>query len=192
MSDRARAGWWLVAGSALCLVLAFTPLQPVHAQPPVPTAPFSQIVAADPADYAGYRVKLTYTGTQSKTTPTLLLHGPAVSPDVAGFLPFRFPGVHYGNDDARVQPLAVSSASIERFVRGLQERPDLHTRGTADAVISLMIARPSGSASLVFEHLADEIDADQILNVMEAAIRAEPAGTRNLFIRFRNFTIGPH
>lgn len=184
---------WFVAVSALCAaVLALHEPPRASAQTPGQTAPFSQIVASDPADYAGYRIKLTYTGPQTKTTPTLLLHGPAAAPDVADFLPFRSPAVHYGNDEARVQALEVSAGSIERFVRGLTERPELQTRGTPAEVLSLMIARPATPSPVVFEHLADELDADQVLNVAEAAIRAEPVGTRNLFIRFRNFTIGPH
>lgn len=157
------------------------------------TAPFSSIVAADPAEYTGYKIKLTYTGDQTKTVPTLVLFGPGASSSIDEFLPFRTPDVAYENDDERVpQELSVSAPAIEAFVGGLAERPQLQVHELPAAVLSIMILRPTSPTPTVFEHLADEASADQALNVLEAALRGEPLTTRRLFIRFRNFAIGPH
>jgi hypothetical protein len=167
-----------------------------HAQPGTPFITFEQVLADDPAEYGSYQVKITYTGDQQKTVPTLLLFGPDREPDVAEFLPFRSPGVHYGNDDTATVPVGVSAEMIAALVEaGLATRPPLQVAaeeqlaaGFQDPVLSLMVER---TPSLVFEHLADGIDARHSYDVVLGAGQGESAETRELLRRFRNVMVGP-
>jgi hypothetical protein len=154
---------------------------------------FEDIIADDPSEYAMYQIKFTYTGIQTKGVPTLLLAGDGRVPDVGEFEPHRSPGVHYSNDDVVVIELSVTGTTIQKFVEGLAERPALQIPGGAsDPVLSLMIERGSPPDEIVFEHLADDVEAYAILNVLEGASRDEPMETRETVCRFRCFTIGPH
>ena len=153
---------------------------------------FGAIVAGDPAEYAFYQVKITYTGAQTLPVSTFLLYGSGTSPDVAAFGPFETPAVHYENDRDVVIELEVSASSIERVIWGLEDRPELQVSGGAPGpVLSLMIARPDDpNPPLVFEHLADDGEADTLHDVLYGAVIPEPSATRALIKRFRWWTIG--
>ena len=155
------------------------------------TSPFSAIVAGSPAEYDTYQVKFTYTGIQSKTTPTLMLVGSGLgSPSPGDFIAHRTPGIHYGNDDVKIIDLVVPGSVIGQFIDGLQQKPYLQVSGGAtEPLMSLMIARNAGT---VFEHLATDIEADEIVTFLEGATQGESPTTRDLVRRFRNFTVGPH
>ena len=55
----------------------------------------------------------------------------------------------------------------------------------------MMIQRDAAPNDTVFEHLADELDADQIMNLVRAAGHKEPPATRETLRRFRNIMVGP-
>lgn len=155
---------------------------------------FGAIVAGDPAEYAFYQVKITYTGDQSYPIPTFLLYGSGRLPDVTELTPFETPGIHYENDQIRVMELELSGSSIERLIQGLQDRPEFQVSGgSPEAVLSLMIERPDDvNPPLVFEHLADDWEADTLHDVLYGAVIPEPSSTRALIKRFRWWTIGSH
>lgn len=153
---------------------------------------FAQIVADDPGEYEAYQVKFTYTGDQMKTAPSLLLYGAGRTPDPCEFVPYRTPGVDYVNDDVAIIELQIPGATLEMFVNGLSERPRFHGSGDAnEPVFSLMIQRTNLSQeNMVFEHLADQFEAYQLMDVLHAASRLEPPEVRDRIRMFRNFTIG--
>lgn len=160
--------------------------------PPIPGS-FNDIVSANPADYSNYQVKITYTSTQTKTTPTLLVVGAGRLPGASEFIPYRSAGVHYGNDDDKVEVITVSGTTIKKFVDGLAQRSQLTSPGSStDPFFSLMIEKNLPPSEIVFQHLADEFDATIILNLLEGATAIDPAATKTTIRRFRNFTVGPH
>ena len=157
------------------------------------STPFQAIVAASPSEYATYQVKLTYTGGQSKNTPSLLLAGAGRLPNVTEFLPYRSPQVHYRNDDLDVIVLSVAGSTIQKLVQGFLDRPDLQIPGGhPDPFLSVMIERAQPPNEVIFEHLGDELESDHMLNVLIGASQAEAESLRVIIRRFRNFTVGPH
>jgi hypothetical protein len=181
----------LILGSLLVGALALN----AAGGPPSPrgsSATFDQIVASNPAEYARYQMKLTFTGDQTKTTPTLLLAGSGRKPNVIEFLPYRTSGIHYGNDEINVIAISMRGRSIQQVVQGLSERPPLQVSGgMAEPVLSLMIERGAPPTEFVFEHLANTLEAQQIITILRAAARSEPATTRESLRRFQNYTVGP-
>jgi hypothetical protein len=164
-----------------------------EAEGPKTQVNFADIIATNAAEYATYQVKFTYTGKQSKTTPSLLLTGSGRSTNAAEFIPYRSAEVHYGNDDVRILALSVSGTTIQKLIGGLAERPQLQTRAKiSDPVISLMIERGLPPNERVFEHLATDIEASELMNLLQGAARSEPAPTRETVRQFRNFTLGPN
>ena len=53
-------------------------------------------------DFSGVLLKLTYIGPQEEPYPGLVVSSYYRVPDIDAFRPYRRPGVHYGNDDARL------------------------------------------------------------------------------------------
>ena len=193
--SRPRRLWLVTRRCFLSIfVLLICVLPPgAEAQGPKTQVNFPDIVATNNAEYATYQVKFTYTGDQSKATPSLLLTGNGRSPNAADFIPYRSPGVGYGNDNIKILQLSVSGTTLQKFIAGLAERPQLQSRtNVADPVISLMIERGLPPNERVFEHLANDIEASEIMNLLQGATRNEPADTRETVRRFRNFTVGPN
>ncbi len=154
---------------------------------------FEQMIADEPNEYETYQVKLTYTGDQMKTTPSLLLYGAGRTPDPCEFVPYRTPGVDYVNDDTAIIQLQVLGTTLEMFVNGLSERPRFHGGDANEPVFSLMIQRTNLSEeNMVFEHLADRFEAYELMDVLHAASRLESPEARDRIRMFRNFTIGFH
>ncbi len=157
------------------------------------TSPFATIVSGVPLDYASYQVKITYTGEQLKAAPSLLLTGSGRVANKDEFIPYRSANVRYSNDDAGVFEISLSGTTIKKFVDALALRPELCTSGgRTQPVLSLMIERNVAPAEIVFEHLADMVEAHTILNLLEGAIATEPSITKTNVRRFRNYTIGHH
>ena len=155
-------------------------------------ASFDAIFSTNAADFAVCQIKFTYTGPQTKTTPTLLLVGPGRSQNIAEFAPYQTAGVDYGNDSGRVIVLNVSADTLRKVVLGMSEREVLKASGTAtNATLSVMIERGQPPGELVFEHLAGNQDIDQMMNVLQGAVQGEPVETKEMVRRFRNFTAGP-
>jgi len=180
---------------AAALTLAATPAKDESGGKEARRGPttFAQIVALDALEYASYQVKITYTGIQTKPSPSVLLAGIARLPGLAEFAPHRTPGIHYGNDDIKAFQLTVSGSTIQKFVEGIGDRPPLQVPGgAAEPLISMMIERGAPPSEIVFEHLADGIDANAIVNVLQGATQTEDATTRELIRRFRNYTVGPN
>ena len=153
---------------------------------------FQDIVAANSAEYAGYQVKFTHTGAQEKTSPTLLLAGSGRTADVSEFTPYRTPGVHYSNDDDSVVPLSVAGSTIEKIVGGISDRSHLQSGGSSDPKMSIMIERGAPPSEIVWEHLADPIEASELINILQGAARGESVSSRETIRRFRNYTVGPN
>ncbi len=188
IEGRRLAGVLLAASLTLVSLGCPRPVPP----PPPAKVPFSEVVPADPGEYTGYQVKVTYTGIQTKTIPTLLLVGESRAPAVEEFVPYRSDGVHYGNDDSRLIDLTVAGATIQRLVEAVGRRPALSVSGGGpEPVVSLMIERGRPPDEKVFEHLCDEIDADRLVDLVEAAASGEPAATLQSIRIFRNITVGP-
>jgi hypothetical protein len=156
-------------------------------------ASFDEIFSTNTADFVNCQIKFTYTGPQTKTTPTLVLVGPGRSLNIAEFLPYRTGGVDYGNDDSRVIAVSVTADTLRKFVVGIGERDPLKTAGsTTNVMLSLMIERGLPPGEIVFEHLAGPTDISQIMNVLQGALLNEPQETKETVRRFRNFTAGPN
>jgi hypothetical protein len=172
----------------VCLLPGSTQAQPAKAQ-----VNFADIVSTNTAEYATYQVKLTYTGEQSKATPSLLLTGNGRSSNAAEFIPYRSAGGSYANDGIKMIELSVSPTTLQKFVAAVGQRPHLQSRASiTEPAISLMIERGLPPNERVFEHLATEIEASEIMNLLQGATRDEPSAARETVRRFRNFTVGPN
>ncbi|MFO0972691.1 MAG: hypothetical protein U1A27_04515 [Phycisphaerae bacterium] len=188
-----------VRGPVICLaplIVAITFLVhesgPTYARDGGPETTFFDIIAGSPFEYATYQVKFTYTGPQEKSVFTVMLSGNGRVPDITEFAAFRTPGVHYANDDINTRVLVVNGNTIQRFIEDMIPRPPLQTPGVvAGAKMSLMIERGFAPGQIVFEHLASEYDAIQVVNLLDGAVRLEPLATIELVRRFRNITVGP-
>jgi hypothetical protein len=178
--------------SVLALLVAAGATSQLGAAPAGGPTPFADVLPGAPVELADYQVKLTWTGVQEKSTPTLLLHGSGRAPDVDELVPHYTPDVHYTNDDDHTIAVAVDGpTAIGRLLGGFLDRPHLQTPGgPAEPVMSVMIQRGIAPFEIVFEHLATPLEAIEIVNVLQAAVVFEPADTRDLARRFRNFTVG--
>jgi hypothetical protein len=156
-------------------------------------SPFLAIVSPISADYAMYQVKVTYTGAQLKSRPSLLLCGHARIPNANELVPYQNPSISYGNDDSGMNEIVINGSSIKKFVDALALRSELQVLGgTSEPEVSLMIQRGSPPSEVVFEHLATTVEAQIIMNLLEGAISTEPPATKLGVRRFRNYTIGHH
>lgn len=158
-----------------------------------PNAMFQDIIASDTTAYEFYQIKITYTSIQSKTTPTLLLTGVSRSADISEFSPFSTSGIHYKNDSIAFLRIFVTGSTIDRIMRGIQDDSNLTlVSGNLEPALSLMIQKGQSSNVMVFEHLCDAVEAEQLLYIVEGAMRNESLLERDGLRKFRNFAVGQH
>lgn len=132
--------------------------------PPAGPTPFADIVAANPAEYGNYLMKLTFMGPQTAPVTTVVF-GSASPLDVNVFRPYRRATLDYQNDELDFARFEASAAEVERIVKAIepdgtftdpQERPD--------PIYSFMIMRDVGGPNeTVFETLVVDPDSPRLL-----------------------------
>jgi hypothetical protein len=172
--SRPRLAVWVAASLLLLLVQVMT-ASPVVAGS-LPIAPFSAVVAPDPAAYATCTFKFTYMGPQTKPRLSLGGAGPSTSFALEDFVPFER-DLAYENDwIVAPDTLLMDGAELQSFVHAIELRPALQdTSIVADPQLSLMIRVNFTGTPACWEHLANQAEADTLLRVLHDVL---PDSTR--------------
>ena len=132
-----------------------------------PLASFEDFLALDDAELETLQVKLTFVGSQTKPTATVVFTSTENILDMDGFLPYRRPDIHYGNDEIVVDAFVTSVPELRRVIEAVYQIPGARRSGTVDGeVISYMMQASPPSGDIGFEAILNDVDAGRVLQAI--------------------------
>jgi hypothetical protein len=150
-----------------------------------PNATFSNIQGAIVSDYDTHQVKITYLGSQDKTTPTLVFRSSARSSlDMALFVPYYRSYIFYVND-CSIWSFSAPSADIKKFIDSIAAYPQFTTTSPVSyPYLSLSISRYYPPSERVFECLIEEKDAHLLLNLLDMSISEDNVAGKDYILKY--------
>jgi hypothetical protein len=143
--------------------------------------PYSEFVAMTPDQLGALHAKVTFVGLQTRVVQSLGFTGPSTSFDAAVFIPFRRPGVFYGNDDISVRTFVATPGQLEAVIDGAGTVPAVVGGGVAsEPFISFGLVNKIGGEVKAFEAILNTVDGALLFDRLRAALTDNRDGTRLL------------
>jgi hypothetical protein len=124
------------------------------------------------------QVKLTYVGAQLEPISTVAFTSSFNTLELAKFVPFRRPGIHYGNDNSGVQTFAATPEELKAIIDNVGTLPNITAGGVAsDPFLSFALFNSAGSDK-AFEAVLNQADALSLFDKLRLALQNNKIGSR--------------
>jgi hypothetical protein len=173
MIGTTKRGWSMRLDLVMILAAALLALGPrAEAQSFSPFSTFARLKAKELATLQG---KLTWLAAQREMTPSVLFAATGTAPNPALFVPFRRPGVSYGNDAMPFQTFAATPTQLAAMLAAAGKIPAVAAGGVS-ASPRLSFALVQGGKG--FEVILDNADANALIAALMQAFAANQDALR--------------
>lgn len=126
------------------------------------------------------QVKLTYVGAQLEPISTVAFTSSFNTLDLAKFVPFRRPGIHYGNDNSGVQTFAATPEELKAIIDNVGTLPNITAGGVAsDPFLSFALFNSAGGDK-AFEAVLNQADALSLFDKLRLALQNNKIGSQKV------------